>query len=183
MKRIDRAGQVYGRLTVIGHDHTDSRGRTSWLCRCSCGNTAVVKGDCLQAGDTRSCGCLHKETAARSLAATARAKTGVANNNYAHGLSGTPTWRAFHHAKARCTNPNERYYANYGGRGIQFLFQSFAEFFAEVGERPDGMSLDRIDNDGNYEPGNVRWATAKEQAANRRARRWRRAPPELAVRR
>jgi hypothetical protein len=77
-------------------------------------------------------------------------------------------WRAYYDAKNRCTNPNCEDFPNYGGRGIKFLFTSFEEFFAEVGKRPRKMRLDRIDNDGHYEKGNVQWATASWSNANRR---------------
>jgi hypothetical protein len=88
-----------------------------------------------------------------------------------HKACSTPEYKALHQAKQRCENPNDPQFKNYGGRGIEFHFESFEQFFAEVGPRPDdGMSLDRIDNDGHYEPGNVRWATDSQQAKNRRAR-------------
>ena len=80
----------------------------------------------------------------------------------------TPEYRAYHGAKCRCTNPNEPLWKYYGGRGIKFLFISFEEFFACVGPRPIGMSLDRINNNGHYEPGNMRWATRSQQRRNRR---------------
>jgi hypothetical protein len=80
----------------------------------------------------------------------------------------TPEYLAWASARARCTNPNNEYWKDYGGRGIQFLFTSFAHFFAEIGPRPDGTSLDRTNVNGHYEPGNVRWATQDEQHANRR---------------
>jgi hypothetical protein len=85
-----------------------------------------------------------------------------------HGMSRTPEYRAFIDAKSRCTNPRVRSYTRYGARGISFLFTSFEQFFEEVGVRPEGMSLDRKDNNGNYEPGNVHWATSTEQARNKR---------------
>ena len=77
-------------------------------------------------------------------------------------------YHAYHDARNRCTNPNAKSWSDYGGRGIKFLFTSFERFMAELGPRPEGMSLDRKNNDGNYEPGNVRWATRKEQQNNRR---------------
>jgi len=85
-----------------------------------------------------------------------------------HHKAGTPEYRSYSHAKNRCTNPQNLAWENYGGRGIKFRFASFEEFFAELGARPPGTSLDRIDNDGNYEVGNVRWATPEVQANNRR---------------
>jgi hypothetical protein len=84
----------------------------------------------------------------------------------------TPEYVAWHDAKQRCTNPNDaRHWKDYGGRGIKFLFTSFEQFFAELGSRPEGKTLDRINNDGNYEPGNVRWATQSEQNKNQRRRK------------
>ncbi|WMM35523.1 hypothetical protein [Vibrio phage PJN101] len=83
-----------------------------------------------------------------------------------HGLKGTPTYKSFDSAKQRCTNPNKDYYEKYGGRGIKFLFRSVQELVDDIGLRPEGMTLDRIDVNGNYEVGNVRWATVKEQNNN-----------------
>jgi hypothetical protein len=80
----------------------------------------------------------------------------------------SPEREIYDSARQRCTNPNSQNWKNYGGRGIRFLFTSFEQFFAELGPRPAGMSLDRKNNDGNYEPGNVRWATASEQRRNQR---------------
>lgn len=77
-------------------------------------------------------------------------------------------YAVYYQANHRCTNPSNKRWVDYGGRGIKFLFTSFEQFFAELGPRPEGMALDRTDNDGNYEPGNVRWATAEQQANNRR---------------
>lgn len=96
--------------------------------------------------------------------------------NYKHGHYlghvATPEMRSFEHAKSRCTNKNSDRWPFYGGRGIKFLFKDFQEFLAALGPRPSlRHSVERINNDGHYEPGNVRWATKKEQAANRRLRR------------
>jgi hypothetical protein len=90
--------------------------------------------------------------------------------NAKHRRCGTPEYRSFLHARQRCNNPKDTKYPDYGGRGIEFRFTSFDQFFAELGPRPDGMTLDRINNDGHYEPGNVRWATGSQQIRNRRAR-------------
>lgn len=83
-------------------------------------------------------------------------------------VSKTPEYRAYIDAKHRCTNPNSQRWYTHGGRGIKFLFNNFGEFFEAVGPRPDGLTLDRIDNDGHYESGNLRWATPSQQVSNRR---------------
>jgi len=86
-----------------------------------------------------------------------------------HGMRGTPEFHAYYDAKQRCTNPKATKWSSYGGRGIKFLFESFEEFFAEIGLRPSSeYSLDRENNDGHYAPGNVRWATVEQQMATRR---------------
>jgi hypothetical protein len=100
----------------------------------------------------------------------ARRKRGINPRNNT-GLSHTVEYRTFLSAKARCRNPREKSWKNYGGRGIEFRFTSFQQFFSELGQRPKGLTLDRIHNDGHYEPGNVRWATYSEQLRNRRPAR------------
>ena len=98
----------------------------------------------------------------------AKDQTGVHNPHYKHGLSGIPEHRAYVGAHSRCSNPNMRQWKNYGGRGIKFLFTSFEQFLSHIGLKPSPeLSLDRIDNDGNYEVGNVRWATKAQQMASR----------------
>jgi hypothetical protein len=97
------------------------------------------------------------------------------SNATTHGCASgnrvTTELRSYYHAKQRCNNPNDKSWENYGGRGIRFKFSSFEQFFAELGKKPKGMTLDRKDNNGHYEPGNVRWATWEQQRENQRKRR------------
>lgn len=145
-------GQRFGMLLVLARDGTE-HGRHLWNVRCDCGIEGVRRGDQLEAGTTQSCGC------------------GNAIFHRTHGMTLTREYMSWHSARTRCLNPNDEHWSDYGGRGIKFLFTSFEQFFAELGPRPQGKTLDRINNDSNYEPGNVRWATAEEQNANRRSRK------------
>ena len=163
MKLIDLTGHQYGRLTVIrraGH-----RGKkVIWLCSCKCGGEARPTSANLRNGTTKSCGCLQIETAA----AAARKRSTVHGHNPTGKAS--PTYNSWHSMRARCTRASHKSYPNYGGRGITVCdrWREFANFLSDMGERPDGMTLDRIDNDGNYEPLNCRWATASQQQQNKR---------------
>ena len=144
-------GAKIERLTVL-REYQDKYKMA--LCRCDCGAEVKVILANLKRGNTKSCGCLNSEM--------------VSNRNRTHGYKHCPEYNAYMAAKGRCTNTKGQDYARYGGRGIKFLFESFESFIKEVGLKPSpAHSLDREDNDGNYAHGNVRWATAKEQAKNR----------------
>jgi hypothetical protein len=153
---IDLSGDRFSRLTVLRREGTNKHGNSMWLCRCECGNTLTVASGHLRSAHTQSCGCLMVERAREA--------------NTTHGLHHTYFRKTFAGAKGRCTNPNDHKYPDYGARGIRFLFTDIAELAAELGPRPTPQhSIDRIDNDGHYESGNVRWATRSEQMKNRRA--------------
>ena len=153
-------GQRFGRLIVLRQAGRNRHGQVMWLCVCDCENEVIVSTNVLMRANTRSCGCLYRETRGKA--------------NTTHGMSRTREYQIYHAAKQRCTNPNNRNFADYGGRGIEFRLTSFESFFADLGLCPPGHTLDRIDNDGHYECGNLRWATRKEQSVNRRKYRRRR---------
>jgi hypothetical protein len=155
MRFKDLVGQKFNRLEVKEYAGKMKRGQSRWLCLCDCGTIKIVQGFKLTHNETKSCGCLLREN----------------KSGFVHGGYHSPEYTSYHAAKKRCTNLNAKQYADYGGRGIEFRFQSFEEFFAEIGPRPEpkfAYSLERINNDGHYEKGNVRWATKTQQARNRR---------------
>ena len=168
----NRIGDVYGRLTVVAYGGIVISGKQGqrhslWVCRCECGNVVSVMADGLPR--TRSCGCLLKEVMAEIGRVTAplRVKHGHASMD-GRG-KWTPEYAAWHAINQRCKNQKCKAYKNYGGRGIEVRLGSFEEFLAEVGLRPSPeLSIDRINNDGHYEKGNLRWATRKQQCANSR---------------
>lgn len=154
----DIRNQRFGRLLVLRRGG-NVRKEIGWICLCDCGNKTLVGGYTLRNGTTRSCGCLRNEkTAARD------------RERATHGMSGTPTWVTWNQMWQRCTNQNMPNYRYYGARGItiSWRWNSFQNFLADMGERPEGHTLDRKDPNGNYEPGNCRWVTPKQQANGRR---------------
>jgi hypothetical protein len=155
VRKVDIAQQKFGRLFVLRR--VENRGgHTAWLCKCACGETTIARTSDLRCGRTLSCGCLRNE---RNQERTK------------HGRSDSPEFQAWHRAKRRCTDPRVSTYRHYGGRGIRMCerwLNDFAAFYEDMGPRPDGHTLDRIDVNGNYEPGNCRWATWTQQTNNMR---------------
>lgn len=155
----DITGNRYGRLTVIAYDHTNAHGEACWLCRCDCGNEKVVTGYKLRTGNTKSCGCMQKEHRREGF-------------HKSHGMTDTQLYVAWLNMRSRCNKPDNIMYQNYGGRGIRVCkewddaFEPFMEWALGHGYK-DGLSIDRIDVNGNYEPSNCRWVPKSEQYLNR----------------
>lgn len=160
---IDMFGRKCSRLRVLGLEHIRGAHRY-WRCRCECGKFAVVAGHHLRNGNVRSCGCLLRETV----------RLPRLNSRRAGGASLHPLYDLYRAMVARCYNPNAVSYEHYGARGITVCprwLANFSDFIADVGKRPVGHTLDRIDNARGYEPGNVRWATPKAQSNHKTVNR------------
>ena len=155
----DITGERYGQLTVIAPHHKDNRGEWCWLCKCDCGNETITTGYRLRSGKTRSCGCLQRELRSAGFRKT-------------HGKTDTPLYTAWLNMRSRCYNTSNIMYDHYGGRGIRVCDEwrndstAFIDWAESNGYR-EGLTIDRIDVNGNYEPGNCRWVDKKTQYLNR----------------
>lgn len=160
-KFIDLTGQKFGNLTAVKRLENNRHKCAMWECRCSCGKTAICTTGHLRSGHSKTCGCLKKEI--------------LTLRNVSHDKSKTPEYRTWYHMIQRCTNPNDKDFKHYGGRGIAVCPEwrsSFQAFYEYIGTRPTPQhSIDRIDNNIGYRPGNIKWATTTCQGNNRRTNR------------
>lgn len=156
--KIQMIGKKFGKLLVLGRAKDGNRGEVKWICACDCGEKAEIRGMHLRNGKTKSCGCL---TVKKTI-----------NRMTKHGMARTPEYTAWKNMKRRCYAPGSTNYKNWGGRGIAVCdswLKSFDNFYKDMGDRPSpSHSLDRIDNNGDYNKSNCRWATPDEQSVNKR---------------
>jgi hypothetical protein len=154
----NEVGNKYGRLFVASDAGCDKFGNKQWHCICDCGNEKVIIGTNLRKGLTKSCGCLHKEIAREEGKKTAT-----------HGRALTPAYRTWVAMVRRCTKPADQAFWRYGGKGVTVCdrwLNNFENFYADMGDRAEGMTLDRINPFRGYSPDNCRWADSKTQANN-----------------
>jgi ribosomal protein S27E len=155
-KIVDITGKRFGRIVVLSFSHINNR-KAFWNCKCDCGNIKIIFGSSLKNGETKSCGCLQKE---------------VTKNRFTkHGLRHNPIHKVWSGMVQRCTNKNVPHYSYYGGRGITVCDEwlTVEGFYKDMGERPKGTTLDRINNELGYFKDNCRWVTSEEQSNNKRS--------------
>ncbi len=153
-------GKKFGLFFVLARGNNDKSGKPKWICVCDCGTFKAVGGTSLRVGHSTNCGCVRIQ----------KNMVHISTLTKTHGMRNTRTYSIWRGMLNRCNNPNATGYHLYGGRGIAVceLWSKFENFYADMGEAPRGLTIDRINSDENYEPGNCRWATMKEQENNRR---------------
>jgi hypothetical protein len=160
-------GDKFNRLRVLKQTGTTCK------VRCDCGVIKAVPTSKMVVGRIKSCGCLKNELASKRITAMNKSLKQGFKHGHTKKNNGRPSpeYNSYTNARSRCNNPNNKDFADYGGRGVRFLFDSFEQFLKELGRRPSKRyTVDRKNNDGNYEPGNIRWATIQQQISNKRPR-------------